>query len=646
MALNKLSHAVLKLPRFLKRLIVFLVDINLTLTSVFLAFYLRLGEWNFLNQGQGEYSIDLVSEVAFFLAIPIFAYSGLYREIFRYSGWSASLTLARAITLYGVVFFFTFGLVGIKGVPRTIGLIQPIVLLILIGSSRALASYWLSTPYRKQLGLAALPNVLIYGAGDAGRQLMGALSHSYEMQVVGFLDDDPRIHGSTLGGRRIYSPKRLIELTASLNVYEVLLAIPSAGRFRRNQIIKLVRDAKVGIRTLPSMSDLASGKVSIQDLRSLDIDDLLGRDLVLPDLDLLTKNNHRKTVLVTGAGGSVGSELCRQLVELIPQTLVLVDQSEYALYQIHHEMTTRLQNHGKLKIQIIPLLTSVTNSDRMRLIVREWRPNVIYHAAAYKHVPLVESNVVEGIQNNAIGTMTVAQIAVECEVPNFILISTDKAVRPTNVMGASKRLAEMILQALAQNSVKTKFSMVRFGNVLNSSGSVVPKFRQQIKAGGPVTVTDFNMTRYFMTIPEAAQLVIQAGALSTGGDVFLLDMGEPVKIVDLARRIIELSGLVVKDEQNPEGDIEIDEIGMRPGEKLYEELLIGESSQPTMHPKIMKANEEFLSWDDLQQELEKLKLAMNASDAKLIREILKRLVSGYQPSVDIGESDVIEISIK
>ena len=633
MPLNKLFNDVLKLPRFIKRLIVFLVDFSLTLISVVLAFYLRLSEWIFLNQGEGEYSVDLVAGAAVFIVVPIFAYSGLYRQIFRYSGWPASLTLARATLLYGAIFCFIFGLVGVKGVPRTIGFIQPIVLLILVGASRALASYWLSNPYRKQLRLAAVPNVFIYGAGVAGRQLMDALAHSYEIRVVGFLDDDSKLHGSTLGGKYIYSPERLIELSASLNVHEILLAIPSAGRFRRNQIIKLARKAKVSIRTLPSLSDLASGKISVEDLRSLDIDDLLGRELVLPDSDLLAKNNHQKTVLVTGAGGSIGSELCRQIIEQAPETLVLVDQNEYALYQIHHEMTARLKNHGGLKIPIIPLLASVTNYQRMCLIIREWQPNIIYHAAAYKHVPLVESNVVEGIQNNAIGTLTVAQIAVELEVPNFILISTDKAVRPTNVMGASKRLAEMILQALAQNCAKTKFSIVRFGNVLNSSGSVVPKFRQQVRDGGPVTVTDFQMTRYFMTIPEAAQLVIQAGALATGGDVFLLNMGEPVKIVDLARRIIELSGLDVRDEKNPEGDIEIKEIGLRPGEKLYEELLIGDNSQPTIHPKIMRAHEVFLSWDDLQQELKELKLAINASDTNLIWEILKKLVSGYQPMI-------------
>ena len=621
---------ILGLPRVAKRLIVLLVDAGICILSVYFAFYLRVGEWVPLFSGS-SWNPLLVLEVSILLSLPIFLAFGLYREIFRYSGWFALLTLLRAMCLYAFIFAVIFTVIGIEGVPRTVGLIQPIVLVMLVGASRAFASYWLSNSYRKQLKLSAVPHVLIYGAGDAGRQLMGALSHSYEMQVVGFLDDDPKLQGSTLGGRRIYSPERLIELTASLDVSEVLLAIPSASRFRRNQIIKLMRDAKVGIQTLPSMSDLASGKISTQDLRSLDIDDLLGRELVLPNSDLLTKNSFSKTVMVTGAGGSIGGELCRQIMEKAPKTLLLVEQSEYALYQIHHEISTRIENHGGLNVQIVPLLASVTNPDRMRIIVGEWQPDVIYHAAAYKHVPLVEANVVEGIRNNTIGTLTVAQIAIELGVPHFILISTDKAVRPTNVMGASKRLAEMILQALAQSASKTKFSMVRFGNVLNSSGSVVPKFRQQIKDGGPVTVTDLRMTRYFMTIPEAAQLVIQAGALATGGDVFLLDMGEPVKIVDLARSMIELSGLDVKDAQNLEGDIEIEEIGLRPGEKLYEELLIDGNPEKTIHPRVFKSHEDFLPWSELELKVQQISQAIEKNDDQALIALLKELVSGYKP---------------
>jgi len=622
---------ILGLPRVAKRLIVLLVDAGICVLSVYFAFYLRVGEWVPLFSGS-SWNPLLVLEVSILLSLPIFLAFGLYREIFRYSGWFALLTLLQAMCLYAAIFIVVFTVIGIEGVPRTVGFIQPIVLVMLVGASRAFASYWLSNSYRKQLKLAAIPQALIYGAGVAGRQLTAALSHSYEMQVVGFLDDDPRLQGSILVGKRIYKPDRLEDLVASLNISEVLLAIPSASRFRRNQIIKLVRDAKVGIQTLPSMSDLAQGKVSTHDLRSLDIDDLLGRELVLPDSDLLTKNSNQKTVIVTGAGGSIGSELCRQIVEHTPKVLVLVEQSEYALYQIHQELISRVARLSISEIRIIPLLVSVTNAERMRLIVDEYKPYIIYHAAAYKHVPLVEANIVEGIRNNAIGTLTVAQIAIELGVPNFILISTDKAVRPTNVMGASKRLAEMILQALAHSSATTKFSMVRFGNVLNSSGSVVPKFRLQIKDGGPVTVTDFRMTRYFMTIPEAAQLVIQAGTLATGGDVFLLDMGEPVKIVDLARKMIELSGLDVKDINNPEGDIEIEEIGLRPGEKLYEELLIDGDPEKTVHPRVFKSHEEFLPWGELELKVRELSQAINKNDDQVLLVLLKELVSGYKPA--------------
>lgn len=621
---------ILSLPRIVKRTIVLLVDICLCFLSVYISFYLRLDEWVsvFANSTWNPF---IVLQASILLSLPIFFGFGLYREIFRYSGWFALLTLLRAMSLYTVIFVLIFTIIGIEGVPRTVGFIQPMILLMLVGSSRAMASYWLSNAYRKQLKLAAVPRVLIYGAGDAGRQLLAALSHSYEMQVVGFLDDDQKLHGSILAGQRIYSPTRLQDIAASLDVSGVLLAIPSTSRFRRNQIIKLVRKAKLGIQTLPSMSDLAHGKVSTEDLRALDIDDLLGRELVLPDSDLLAKNTYKKIVLVTGAGGSIGSELCRQILDQSPNTLILIEQNEFALYQIHQELNIRMANLAKSNIQIIPLLASVASYDRIKLILKEWRPDVIYHAAAYKHVPLVESNPVEGVKNNAIGTMTVAQIAAELKIPHFILISTDKAVRPTNVMGASKRLAEMILQALAESSYETKFSMVRFGNVLNSSGSVVPKFRRQIKDGGPVTVTDMRMTRYFMTIPEAAQLVIQAGALAKGGDVFLLDMGEPVKIVDLARRMIELSGLDVKDLHNPEGDIEITEIGLRPGEKLYEELLIDGSPDKTMHPRIFKSHEEFLPFDQLKCRLEELDGILSCNDEKALVVFLERLVSGYKP---------------
>ncbi|QWD37545.1 polysaccharide biosynthesis protein [Polynucleobacter paneuropaeus] len=639
MALNKLSNAALKLPRFSKRLIVLLTDIGMSVISVVFAFYLRLGEWIFFFPTNGEYSIGIATEVAVLLAIPIFIFSGLYREIFRYSGWFALLTLTRAMALYGVAFFSIFGLIGIGGVPRTIGLIQPIILLMLVGASRAFASFWLGNSYRRQLKISAVPKVFIYGAGSAGMQLAAALAHSFEMQVVGFIDDDVRLHGSVMSGRRIFSPEKLKELVISHEVSGVLLALPSASRFRRNQIIELVRDARVSVQTLPSVSDLAHGKVTTEDLRSLDIDDLLSRDPVLPNSELLTKNCKKKSVMVTGAGGSIGSELCRQIALQDPTLIVLVEQNEYALYKIHQELVTRIENIGDQDIRIIPVIASVTNFDLMNLVVKKWKPHIIYHAAAYKHVPLVEANPVEGIRNNVFGTLALAEVALKHEIPNFVLISTDKAVRPTNVMGASKRLAEMVLQAISKNSNSTRFSMVRFGNVLNSSGSVVPKFRQQIRDGGPVTVTDFRMTRYFMTIPEAAQLVIQAGALATGGDVFLLDMGEPVKIYDLARRMIELSGLDVKEPSNLDGDIEIKEIGLRPGEKLYEELLIDGSPEKTLHPRIFKSHEDYLQWDKLSLAIQNLQKSILSNNDLEVSAILGELVVGYVPATKVDDLD-------
>lgn len=632
MLLNNLVMSILGLPRIIKRGIVACVDVCLCVLSVYIAFYLRLGEWVPLFQA-GNWKPLWAVAVSILLSFPIFLMFGLYREVFRHSDWFALLTLARAIVLYGLLFFIIFTVLSVDNVPRTVGIIQPLILFILVGGSRALASYWLSNSYRKQLKLSAVPRVLIYGAGEAGRQLMGALSHSYEMQVVGFLDDDPKLQGSTLGGKRIYSPQRLIDLTVRLNVSEVLLAIPSASRFRRNQIIKLMREARVGVRTLPSMSDLASGKVSTQDLRALDIDDLLGRELVLPSSNLLSKNSYQKTVMVTGAGGSIGSELCRQILEQQPKVLVLLEQSEFFLYKIHQELITRVEKIGfDKRIKIIPLLGSVTDANRVQLTLKEYVPHIIYHAAAYKHVPLVEANSIEGVKNNVIGTLVVAKLAGELGVPNFILISTDKAVRPTNVMGASKRLAEMVLQAFSQITPGTKFAMVRFGNVLDSSGSVVPKFRQQIKDGGPITVTDFRITRYFMTIPEAAQLVIQAGALAVGGDVFLLDMGQPVRILDLALRMIDLSGLDLKNDVNPEGDIEIHEIGLRPGEKLYEELLIDGSPEKTSHPRIFKSYEEYLSWDKLEEKIGIIKASIENDDQRALLTALQELVIGFTPN--------------
>ena len=630
-----LPNFFLKLPRSFKRLTVLSLDAFLCVLTVWLSFYLRLNEFVALS---GPVLLPVFASIC--IAIPIFIFSGLYRAIFRYSGLPAMAAMARAMLLYGLLFTGLFTFYGFAGVPRTIGLIQPLLMLILVGASRAFARVWLGGLYLSQINKSKLPQVLIYGAGSAGRQLASAMENSFEMRVVGFLDDDDRLQGNVLNGLPILNPSDLDEVLVEMPVTDVLLALPSVSRQRRNEILKSLSAHKLSVRTLPHLSDIASGRITVNDLRELDIDDLLGREPVKPNGLLLNRNTHGKTVLVTGAGGSIGSELCRQILSTLPQQLLLVDMSEFALYQIHQELQTQLETHtaeGEA-IELIPLLASVCDAVRMNDIMATWKPQTVYHAAAYKHVPLVEHNPSEGVRNNVLGTRVCAEVAAIHGVHNFVLISTDKAVRPTNVMGASKRLSEMVLQALAQHhsiQATTTFSMVRFGNVLGSSGSVVPLFRDQIKSGGPITLTHADITRYFMTIPEAAQLVIQAGAMGTGGDVFVLDMGQPVRIFDLAKRMVELSGLVLKDELHLDGDIEIAITGLRPGEKLFEELLIGDNPQPTQHPRIMKANEDFMPWHKLQLQLDEINMAVQTNDVSKIRGLLQSLVPGYQPSDEV-----------
>jgi FlaA1/EpsC-like NDP-sugar epimerase len=631
MMLKFLAFPVLALPRVMKRLVVMCVDACLCALTVWLAFYLRLGEWVSLG-GEAMWRPIFAIFAAWAFALPIFTLSGLYRAIFRYSGLQATVTLVKASTVYAVMYLTVFTLMGVDGVPRTIGIIQPVLLFLFVVASRAFARYWLGGFYRSELKRALLPNVLIYGAGATGRQLADALANSHEMRVAGFLDDDAQLVGQLLNGQPIYHPSELVDLVASRGVSDVLLAMPSISRKERNEILLKITQAKVAVRTLPSVNELAQGKVQTSDLRELDIDDLLGRDAVPPNADLLSKNIKGKVVLVTGAGGSIGGELCRQILDVNPACLLLVESSEFALYRVHAELSAKADAKG---VCLTPLLASVQDAGRMQEIMATWKPDTVYHAAAYKHVPLVEHNPAEGISNNVLGTLTVAMAAANNDVKDFVLISTDKAVRPTNVMGATKRLAEMILQAMAADSTTTKFAMVRFGNVLGSSGSVVPKFRQQIKDGGPVTLTHPEITRYFMTIPEAAQLVIQAGAMAEGGEVFVLDMGEPVKIIDLAQHMIELTGLTLKSTSNPDGDIEIEITGLRPGEKLYEELLIGDDPRQTSHSRIMKANESFLPWGQLRERLTELEQALRVNDVNHMLTLLQSLVSGYQRSAKI-----------
>ena len=629
---NRLSNWLLALQRPVKRMLALGLDALLCGVTVWMALCLRLDGWVALT-GTHWWAVAL----SLAIALPIFVSMGLYRAIFRYSGSTAMVTVVKAVLIYGAFYSAAITTLAIPGVPRAVGFLQPALLLLLVGASRAAARFVVSGVYMSKLKLRKgnLPNVLIYGAGSAGHQLATAISNSFEMRAVGFLDDDARLHGQDLNGLRIYDPKRLTHWVERLQASHVLLAIPSVSRTRRNEILELTRSARVSVRTLPSLMEMANGLVRASDLRELDIEDLLGRDAVPPDVELLGKNIRDKVVLVTGAGGSIGSELCRQIVKLWPKRLLLVDASEFALYAVHQELTQLLTATNSHRVELIPLLATVLDADRMGNILRAWHPHTIYHAAAYKHVPMVEHNPIEGIKNNVLGTLTVARAAAACGVSDFVLISTDKAVRPTNVMGASKRLAEMVLQALAESQVhqpaKTRFSMVRFGNVLGSSGSVVPLFRQQIKSGGPLTLTHADITRYFMTLAEASQLVIQAGAMATGGDVFVLDMGEPIRIHDLAKSMVELSGLSVRNSDNPNGDIEIQITGLRPGEKLYEELLIGDNPLPSTHPRIMTARDPFLPLADLMPRLEALNTALESGNVVKVRNLLQAMVPGYQP---------------
>lgn len=631
---DKLVLPFLALPRSTKRALALLVDASLCVLTVWFAYCLRLDDWVILEGVEW-----LPAIVSLLVAIPIFIVLGLYRAIFRYAGMSAFMTVVKAVAIYALAFMTIFTAISVPGVPRTVGILQPLLLLIAIGLSRMWTRYWLGNAYQRLLNRNQLAKVLIYGAGASGRQLAGALANSSELNVVGYLDDDRNLHGSIMGGLPIYDPTDLPALSASGDIHEVLLALPNASRQRRNEILEDIRKARVTVRTMPDLTALAQGRVAVSDLRELDIEDLLGRNVIAPDRALIDKNIRGKVVMVTGAGGSIGSELCRQILKNGPSCLLLVEQNEFGLYAIHGELEKTLATAENSDIRIIPFLASIRDGHRLRQIMEAWRPKTVYHAAAYKHVPLVEYNPVEGIRNNVLGTQTTAEVARDCGVEDFVLISTDKAVRPTNIMGASKRLAEMVLQAMDADRKpgveSTNFAMVRFGNVLGSSGSVVPLFRQQIRDGGPITLTHPDITRYFMTIPEASQLVIQAGAMSGGGDVFLLDMGEPVRIADLARRMVELSGLTVRDENEPDGDIELEITGLRPGEKLYEELLIGDNPQATTHPRIMRAKEDFLPWAELSKRLAALESALDENDIPLARELLQKLVSGYAPSGEV-----------
>jgi FlaA1/EpsC-like NDP-sugar epimerase len=612
-------------PRPAKRWIAMLVDASLCAITCYASVILRLGFWP-----ERDTPFGLLVAVSVAIALPLFWALGLYREIFSQSGLRAIVGIARACAIYTLPFATVFTVISIFGIPRTIVLIQPILLFVSIAGSRVIARYWLFDVQGARR--APQRRVLIYGAGSAGRQLAAAIAQSSEMAVVGFFDDNRALTGSVIDGRRIHSPMQMAGVVERLAADEILLAMPSASRARRNEIIADALSANARIRTLPGLMDIANGRVAVTQLRDVDIEDLLGRASVAPDLDLMRNHLCGKTVMVTGAGGSIGSELCRQIAKLEPATLLLVEISEFGLYEIHRELAVRDPS-----LRVVPLLGSVCDEPRMEEIVGTWRPQTIYHAAAYKHVPLVEHNPAEGVRTNIFGTWALGRVAARWGVADFVLISTDKAVRPTNVMGATKRIAEMTLQALNQVSPATSFAMVRFGNVLGSSGSVVPLFRQQIAAGGPVTLTDRRITRYFMTVPEAAELVLQAGAMARGGDVFVLDMGQPVRIADLAANMIELAGLTVRNADNPHGDIEIVEIGLRPGEKLYEELLIGSDPEPTGHPRILKGDESFAPIDVLRARLDRIAGLLDADSRAILIAALRELVPEFRSENGVAD---------
>jgi len=590
------------------------------------AFSLRLGEWYWPSN-------DLLWVIAGapVIAIPIFMLFGLYREIIRYIGFKALWAIVQAISLYALVWGVVGFMTAVEGIPRSVIIINWTLLLLVIGGSRMIAR-WLFSEISKDNN-SQCKNVVIYGAGSAGRQLSIALMQSNEYNPVGFIDDAVEIQGHSINDLEIISLDNFECFIDKKGVTEVLLAIPSASRIRRNEIINSLEPYPVLVRSLPGVAELAQGKVKIDDLREVGIKDLLGRDPVTANKELLSLNITEKIVMVTGAGGSIGSELCRQILFLKPKKLILFELSEFALYTIDRE----LSEIGMSSVEILPILGSINNRKRLSNIFRHFGVQTIYHAAAYKHVPMVEFNNTEGVTNNVFGTLSCAQVAIDENVETFVLISTDKAVRPTNTMGATKRFAEMILQALSVKQSGTRFTMVRFGNVLGSSGSVIPLFQKQIKDGGPVTVTDADIIRYFMTIPEAVELVIQAGAMGEGGDVFVLDMGKPIRIADLAKKMIHLSGLNVKDETNPDGDIEIKYTGLRPGEKLYEELLIGDNVLETDNPMIMRAQENMLAWDDLKSIMDGLELAIEKCDQQMLRELLIKAVPEFKPQCGIED---------
>ncbi len=626
--LRKAIDSVLASPRSIKRTITVSFDFFVVIFSLWLALSLRYSE--FYIPAQSVWWVFLAAPA---IAIPVFIKFGLYRAIIRYLGMQAIWTVVKATMLYEILFAILILMSNVQGVPRTVYAIQVILLLIIVGGTRLIARWWINSmqngsnhPARNK---KLVPPVIIYGAGASGMQLASALKQSYQYRPVAFIDDAVEFHNHQINGLTVFPFIKLSHLIELHGVTDLFLALPSVARGRRNELIRLLEPYSLHVRTLPSLIDLADGKVNVSDIREVDIADLLGREAVEPIKDLLEANITNKVVMVTGAGGSIGSELCRTIIRLKPSSLVLYELNEFSLYAIEMELESL-----DIGVPIFALLGNVQDQKRIESVCSRFNINTIYHAAAYKHVPMVEKNTSEGVRNNVFGTLSCVNAAIASKVETFVLISTDKAVRPTNTMGATKRFAELVLQGLAREQSETRLIMVRFGNVLGSSGSVVPLFREQIANGGPITVTDSRIIRYFMSIAEAAELVIQAGAMGQGGDVFVLDMGEPIRIVDLAKRMIHLSGCIEKNKENPEGDIEITYTGLRAGEKLYEELLIGDKIADTNHSKIMRAEEKVISWSDLSDILPRLQNVNDQNNTEEVRAILLDYVDGFKPQCD------------
>jgi len=569
------------------------------------AFCLLFGLWLSLSLRYGVWWLPTTLEQLMCLAVAVvsgigaFASLGLYRWMIRYVSIHTVALILKALTISALLLASAIMFTRAE-MPRSTPMIYILVACTLVISTR----FWAQQYLRRSAQKGRIP-IVIYGAGETGSQLALSLHQSHEFRPVAFIDDKPKLHNMMIYGLKVYAPQQLSTLVDDYEVQQILLAIPSLSQSKRRQLLLFLEPFEIKVSTVPPMGDIVAGKARVDEIKDVDVEDLLGRDVVPPRIDLMQAKIAHKNVLVTGAGGSIGSELCRQIIAIQPKTLVLYEQSEYALYQIEQDLQRYLQQKNLANIQVVAVLASIREQQRLTNVFKQFAIDTVFHAAAYKHVPLVEANVVEGVLNNVFGTLSAAQAAIEAQVKTFVLISTDKAVRPTNIMGATKRLAELILQAFAQQHSHCCFCMVRFGNVLGSSGSVVPLFKRQIQQGGPITVTHPDIIRYFMTIPEAAQLVIQASAMAKGGDVFLLDMGEPVRIVDLAKRMVHLMGHHVQSAEHPQG-IEIKYTGLRAGEKLFEELLVNGQSQATEHPRIQRALERDMLWSELAIELEQL----------------------------------------